>query len=125
MDSYGLYVVRKQEPDLVPPPQSLPPSSQKVWYHNCPLPRTQSYQVFSLQLFGIGVFSFASPHLTYPLTARVVGAPQMISQPVSSIYPVLHCPVGLGELLACLFPDVVFPPLLLSAWSSFPFHCAL
>ena len=23
------------------------------------------------------------------------------------------------------FPDVVFPPLLLSALSSFPFHCAL
>ena len=28
-----------------------------------------------------------SSHLIYPLTARVVGAPQMISQPVSSIFP--------------------------------------
>ena len=28
-----------------------------------------------------------SSHLIYSLTARVVGAPQMISQPVSSIYP--------------------------------------
>ena len=26
------------------------------------------------------------PHLIYPLTLRVVGAPQMISQPVSSIF---------------------------------------
>ena len=33
-----------------------------------------------------------------PLTARVVGAPQMILQPVSSIFPVLHCPLGLAEL---------------------------
>ena len=30
-----------------------------------------------------------------------------------------------GELQACLFPDVVFPPLPLSALSSSPFHCAL
>ena len=39
--------------------------------------------------------------------------------------PVLHCPLGLGELQACPFPDVVFPPLPLSALSSSPFHCAL
>ena len=41
--------------------------------------------------------------------------------------PVLHCPlgVGLGELQACPFPDVVFPPLPLSALSSFLFHCVL
>ena len=51
-------------------------------------------------------------HLIYPLTSRVVGAPQMISQPVSSL---LNCPLGLGELQACPFPDVVFPPLPLSA----------
>ena len=60
-----------------------------------------------------------------PLTARVVGAPQMILQPVFSIFPVLHCPLGLTELQACPFPDVVFPPLPLSALSSSPFHCAL
>ena len=46
-----------------------------------------------------------------PLTTRVVGAPQMILQPVFSIFPVFHCPLGLAELQACLFPDVVFPPL--------------
>ena len=27
---------------------------------------------------------------------------------------VLHCPLGLAELQACPFPDVVFPPLVLS-----------
>ena len=40
-------------------------------------------------------------------------------------FPVLHCTLGQGELQACLFPDVVFPPLPLSALSSSPFHCAL
>ena len=42
---------------------------------------------------------------SYPLTVRVVGAPQMILQPVSSV---LHCPLGLGTLQASPFPDVVF-----------------
>ena len=45
--------------------------------------------------------------IIYSLTARVVGAPQMVSQPVSSIFPVLHCSLGLGELQTCPFPDVV------------------
>ena len=44
-------------------------------------------------------------------SAAVVGAPQMISQPVFSIFPVLHCPLGPAEPQACPFPDVVFPPL--------------
>ena len=35
------------------------------------------------------------------------------------------CLLGLGELQACPFSDVVFPPLPLSALSSSPFHCAL
>ena len=47
------------------------------------------------------------------------------SPPVFSIFPVLHCPLGLEELQACPFPDVVFPLLLLPALSSSPFHCAL
>ena len=38
---------------------------------------------------------------------------------------VLHWPLGLCKLKACPFPDVVFPPLLLSALSFSPFHCAL
>ena len=59
--------------------------------------------------------------IIYPLTARTIGAPRMISPPV----PVRHCPLGLGELQACSFHDVVFPPLPLSALSSSCFHCAL
>ena len=61
-----------------------------------------------------------------PLTVRVVGAPQMILQKqFSPFFPVPHCPLGLGELQACPFPDVAFPPLPLSALSSSPFHCSL
>ena len=60
-----------------------------------------------------------------PLTARVVEAPRMILQPVSPFFLVFHCPLGLGELQACLFPDVVFPPLSLSALPSSPCYYAL
>ena len=40
-------------------------------------------------------------------------------------FSVLHWPLGLGELQACPFSDVVFPPLPPSALSSLPFHFAL
>ena len=45
----------------------------------------------------------------------------------SPFSPVLHCPLGPAELQACPFPNVVFPPLPLSALSSSPptLHCAL
>ena len=60
-----------------------------------------------------------------PLTARVAGAPQMIWQPVFSIFPCSPLPSGTWRTPACPFPDVAFPPLPLSALSSLPFHCAL
>ena len=41
----------------------------------------------------------------------------------SSFFPVLHCPLGLVELQACPFLDVVFPPFPLSALSSHLFLC--
>ena len=60
-----------------------------------------------------------------PLTMRVIGAPQMILQPVSSIFLCSLLPSGNWRTPACPFPDIVFPPLPLSALSSTPFHCAL
>ena len=66
-----------------------------------------------------------------PLTVRVVEAPQMFLQPFfffffcSPFFPVLHRPLGLAELQACPFPEVVFPPLSLPALPSSPFYCAL
>ena len=67
-------------------------------------------------------------HQTATLTVRVVGAPQMTLQPVLSSF---RCsPPPSGTCQTCQTPgrfilDVVFPPLPLSALSSFPFHRAL
>ena len=52
-------------------------------------------------------------HFAYPLTVKVVGAPQITSKPVSSIFSILHCRLWLGEPQACQPPEVVFPPLFL------------
>ena len=50
-----------------------------------------------------------SPHLMYPLITRVVGAPQMISQPVSAIFPCSSLPFGTLRtpglsILSCCLP---------------------
>ena len=42
-----------------------------------------------------------------------------------SFFSALHCPLGLGELQACPFPDIFSHLFFLSALSSFPFHRAL
>ena len=49
---------------------------------------------------------------------RVVGVPHITSHSVSYIFLSSSLPSGLGELKACPFPNVVFPPFLLSALSS-------
>ena len=67
------------------------------------------------------VWSFFT--FTYPLPMGVVGAPQMTSFLHFCLF--FHCPLELGELQACPFPDFIFPPLPLSALSSSPFRCAL
>ena len=79
--------------------------------------------------------------IIYPLTARVIGASQVILQLVSSTFPVLHCPLWLAELQACTFPAVLFPTLprllppftvpckmalaRLDEWETWPYHCSL
>ena len=62
---------------------------------------------------------------TYPLTPRVVGHHRWFHNQFPPFFSLLHCPLGLGELRACPFPDVVFTPLSLSALPSSPFRCAL
>ena len=63
--------------------------------------------------------------LTYPLTARVTGAPQVTSQPVFLHFSVHHCPLGLDELRVCPFSNILFPPLLLSVLSFFALSLCL
>ena len=60
---------------------------------------------FTGSYLQVGLCSEPSqPQLTYPLTMRVVGAPQMISQPVSSIF--LCSPLPSGTLGT---PDLNIP----------------
>ena len=54
-----------------------------------------------------------------------VWAPQMTSQPVSSIFLCSPMPSGTCWTPGLSIPDVVFPPIFLSALSSSPFHCAV
>ena len=79
-------------------------------------------------------------HLIYPLTVRVFGAPQIISQPVSSIFPCSPLPFGTSwtpdlSILWCCLPTsssvclVFFPlPLCLARpheWETCPYHFSL
>ena len=63
--------------------------------------------------------------IIYPIIGRFVGAPQMISQPVSSIVPCSPLPPWTWRTPGLSFPDVVFPPLLLSALPSFTVPCKM
>ena len=70
------------------------PYNRKICPYHC------SRQLFSE---GLGSGKFIS-HLIYPLTARVVGAPQMISKPVSSMFPCSQLPSG-----TCQTPGLSIP----------------
>ena len=63
--------------------------------------------------------------IIYHFTATVVGHHRWFHYQFPPFFCFLDCPLGLGELQACPFPDVVFPPLPLTTLSSYPFHCAL
>ena len=53
--------------------------------------------------------SHLSHHLIFPLTARVVGAPQMISQPGSSIFPCSPSSSGIWRTPGLSIPWCCFP----------------
>ena len=93
--------------------------SLQLTYPNISLQLT--YPKISLQLTYPNIIII----IINPLTVRVVGAPQTILQPVFSIFPCSPLPSGTCQTPACPYPDVMFPPLPLSALSSSPFHCAL
>ena len=52
---------------------------------------------------------FPSSHLIYPLTVRAIGAPQMISQPVSSIFPCSSLPSGTYQTPGLSIPWCCLP----------------
>ena len=70
-------------------------------------------------------FNFLHLHLSLNRQGRWGTADDFTISFLAFFLSVFHCPLGLGELQACPFSDVVFPPLPLSALSSSPFHCAL
>ena len=93
----------------------LPNTCSKGSFYFVPLENQRTTVVCGIIIIIITI-------IIYPLTARVIGAPQMISQPVSSIFPSSPLPSGTWWTPGLsTFPDVVFPPLPLSALSSSPF----
>ena len=62
-----------------------------------------------------GFMWYLSHHLIYPLTARVVGAPQIISQPVSSIFPCSPLPSGTWRTPGQAATDLVWYGCLFSS----------
>ena len=78
---------------------------------------------------GKGQWVIISSHLIYPLIMRVVGAPQIISQPVSYIFPFSLLPSGTWWTPGLSIPWYCLPTcflfFFLSALSSSPFHCVL
>ena len=61
---------------------------------NSPLLYLSCFQSLQSVKISIIMFTFAVSPIIYSLTARVIGAPQMISQPVSSIFPCSPLPSG-------------------------------
>ena len=95
------------------------------WHHTCPHKwlRTQSSTHYS-------------SHLIYPLTMRVIGTPQMLSQAVSSIFPCSPLPFGTWWIPSLSIPWCCLPhsssdclvffslSLCLARWF-WPHHCSL
>ena len=78
-----------------------------------------------LKAIVVNTLSTCLSSLVYPSTARVVGAPQMISQQVSSIFPCSPLPSGTWRTPGLSIPWYCLHSLPLSALSSYPFHYAL
>ena len=67
----------------------------------------------------------SSPFSPVPKLQGSSGHYRRLHDQFPSFFSFLHCPLGLGELQACPFPDVVFPPLFRSASSSCTFSLCL
>ena len=91
----------------------------KTWVNKWHTPHTFVWRRYAISKTQVIII------IIYPLTMRVVGTPQMASQPVFSIFPCSPLPSGTWQTPGLSIPDVVFLPLPLSALSSFPFYCTV
>ena len=71
------------------------------------------------------VLHLISSDLIYPLTARGVGAPQMISQPVSSIFPCSQLPSGTWRTPVLSIPWCCLPTSSSVCFAFFPLSLCL
>ena len=83
-------------------------------YHHCLVP------VFSIIITWLPFYSILSHNL-----GRSSGHHRWICNNPFPSWPVFSCPSWAGKVHSCPLFDIVFPPLLLSAYFSFSFHCAL
>ena len=60
-------------------------------------------------------------HLIYPLTRGSLRHHRWLHNQLPPFFSVLYSSLGLGEIQACPFPGVLFPPLFVPVVSSFPF----
>ena len=74
------------------------------------------HRLYEYHLNFITVWIPSKSHLICPLTARVVGAPQIISQPVSSIFPCSPLPSGTWRTPGLSIPWCC-SPIFSSVWS--------
>ena len=70
-------------------------------------------------------FPYSSSPWSIPSPRGSLGDHTWFHNQFPPFFSVLHCPLGICELQACPFHDVVFPPLLMFALSSSPIRCAL
>ena len=94
----------------------------KLGFNSTPTASSTVSQIFPPGRFCVFIIIII---IIYPLTTSVVEAPRWFCNQFSPFFHVLHCPLGPAKLQACLFPDVVFPPLPLPALSSSSSHCTL
>ena len=81
------------------------------------------YILFTIDLLAtkLGVLISSTPS-SIPKQRRSLGHHRWFHIQFPPFFCILHCPLGLCQLKTCPFPDVIFPPLPLTALSSFPFY---
>ena len=123
--SFSLFSTALRDFENFRPVQSLMLSSHLVLCLPCLLPHFTVPCKMVLARSDERQTSSSSSSSSNPWPRGLLGRNRWFCNQFSPFFHVLHCSLGLAELQACSFPDVVFLPLPLSTLSSSPFHCAL